>query len=80
MYFVFIFFLLLLLLLQKRRVLQMNKDTGKVEGYSMEILRVLQQHLNFTVSLRWFETWGEAFRNRSWNGVVGALIRKVRLN
>ncbi|XP_045106793.1 ionotropic receptor 93a-like [Portunus trituberculatus] len=62
--------------INKRRVLQENKDTGMVEGYSIDILRVLQDSLNFTVSLRWFDTWGEETGNGSWDGVIGALIRK----
>ncbi|XP_050721115.1 glutamate receptor ionotropic, kainate 5-like [Eriocheir sinensis] len=62
--------------INKPRVFQKVAGTGEVVGYSSDILRLLQKHLNFTVALRWFDTFGAAYPNGSWNGVIGALHRK----
>ncbi|XP_042235046.1 uncharacterized protein LOC121874827 [Homarus americanus] len=66
--------------INKPRVLQLQEATrsspATMEGYSHDILVVIERYLNFSVVPRRFKDWGTPARNGSWDGVIGALFRK----
>ncbi|XP_042890205.1 glutamate receptor ionotropic, kainate 5-like [Penaeus japonicus] len=64
---------------QKPRVMEFKDEQGRwtdLRGYSVAILKELQQVLNFTISLREFEFWGTPDAKGRWDGVIGALFEK----
>ncbi|XP_071535560.1 uncharacterized protein [Panulirus ornatus] len=72
---------LLIGVINKPRVLQLrevasNASAPTMHGYSYAILQLLQRELNFSVVPRRFRDWGTPGRDGSWDGVIGALIRR----
>ncbi|XP_069188216.1 glutamate receptor ionotropic, delta-2-like [Procambarus clarkii] len=62
--------------INKPRVLQLKEIPSTMQGYSYEILVIMQEHHNFTLNPRRFIDWGSTQDNGSWDGVIGALRRK----
>ena len=67
---------------QKARVMELSKqgtDIVSMRGYSNELLMVLKEALNFTVDPVEFTVWGSDQGDNTWDGVIGALFRKVEV-
>ena len=50
-----------------------NNETS-FEGFSIELLDMLQRSLNFTYSLHEIDGFGSLRDDGSWNGLVGAIV------
>ncbi|XP_071519171.1 glutamate receptor 2-like [Panulirus ornatus] len=53
-----------------------RKGLDEAGGYIVEVMRVVQQHLNFTAVLVATQGFGLLMDNGSWNGMVGVLQRR----
>lgn len=54
-----------------------SKNLSDAQGYSADIMRIMQSTLNFTSTIVETQGFGSQTSNGSWTGMVGVLDRRV---
>ena len=58
-----------------------DTDSGPgYEGFCIDLLNELRKKLQFEYDLELMETFGDKKADGTWDGIIGELTRKVRLN